>query len=536
MKPLHLVLLLAGGALLLALILWGPFRGKDAPPPGFGEPGFAQGVVFLDENGNGSRDDGEPGLEGVRVSDQRTVTATDGEGRWVLPAHEEAIYFVIKPRGFMTPVSENNLPRFYYVHKTTPRLPLAGPTVHPTGPLPESIDFPLVRRRESDRFEALFLGDPQPRNVREVNYLAHDVLEELLGTSAAFAVVLGDISFDNHETYTPYNRATGTVGIPFYNVLGNHDANYDGKDTYEHFDTWRTVYGPRYYSFDYGPVHFIVLADVVFPEQGTRYIAGLGEQQLEWIESDLAHVSPETLVVLSMHIPLRTAEHNEDFARLYELLRDFPYTLSFSAHSHVLMHGFLQEEHGWMGERPHHHINAGASCGRWWGGALDETDIPHATSSDGTPNGYFVVTFDGNGYATRYKAARKPADYQMEIQAPDEVVRSRLQDTPVLVNVFNGNDRSVVEMSVDDSGEWTPLKHAPQVDPLYARVTERESGQGASVSQHMWEGRLPSGIGVGGHLIRVRTVDMHGQEFTASRILRVREGKPSSGDAPGLQK
>ena len=34
---------------------------------------------------------------------------------------------------------------------------------------------------------------------------------------------------------------------------------------------------------------------------------------------------------------------------------------------------------------PHHHINAGATCGRWWGGDKDETNIPHATSSDDKP-------------------------------------------------------------------------------------------------------------------------------------------------------
>ena len=111
---------------------------------------------------------------------------------------------------------------------------------------------------------------PSPGDVEEVNYFAHDVLEELVGTDAAFSVVLGDISFDNKDTYLPYTEATGRIGIPFYNVPGNHDANYDGLDTYQHYDTWRTVFGPRYYSFDYGPVHFMILADVIFPEQGTR--------------------------------------------------------------------------------------------------------------------------------------------------------------------------------------------------------------------------------------------------------------------------
>ncbi len=342
-----------------------------------------------------------------------------------------------------------------------------------------------------------------------------------MGTSAAFAVTLGDIAFDDLELYPYYIRSTGTVGIPFYNTHGNHDANYDGLDTYQHFDTWRSFFGPRYHSFDYGPVHFVILSNVLFPEQGDRYFTGLGEEQLAWLREDLSYVPEDQLVVLAMHIPLAPAEQNPDYARLYELLQDRTYTLSFSAHSHVVSQGFLTAEHGWMGATPHHHINAGATCGRWWGGARDETDIPHATSADGTPNGYFVVSFDGNQYSTRYKAARRPADHQMQIEAPDEVARSELPATPVLVNIFNGNERSVVEMSVGETGAWVPLEFSPQVDPLYARVTERESGQRASVSYHMWEGRLPADLPPGGHLIRVRTVDMYGQEFNDSRVIMV---------------
>jgi len=527
MKPTHGLLALYVGVAVLGIVLWSPiFRGDEAEPAfdqdSPRELGTARGVVFNDRNENGRRDDGEPGIAGVGVSDQRSVVVTDRDGLWTLPEHDEAVYFVIKPEGYGTPLSAENLPQFYYIHRDLEPLNLEGPVVPRTGPLPESIDFPLVRQDESTRFEAIIMGDPQPRDVQEVNYLAHDVLEELVGTSAAFAVSLGDISFDDKELYPHVNRANGTVGIPFYNTLGNHDANYDGLDTHQHYETWRTIYGPRYYSFDYGPVHFVILADVLFPEQGTSYITGLGQRQLDWIESDLSHVPSDKLIVLAMHIPLTPAERTPDFGQLYELLQDRPNTVSFSAHSHVVSQGFLLGEHGWMGATPHHHINAGATCGRWWEGARDETDIPHATSSDGTPNGYFVVTFDGNQYSVRFKAARRPSDYQMQIQAPDEVERGQLAETPVLVNVFNGNERSSVEMAVGDSGDWVEMVLTPQVDPLYARVTERESGQRSSVSNHMWEGVLPSDLPPGGHLIRVRTTDMYGEEYEASRILRVR--------------
>ena len=34
-----------------------------------------------------------------------------------LEVSDDTILFVIKPRGFMTPVDENRLPKFYYIHK-----------------------------------------------------------------------------------------------------------------------------------------------------------------------------------------------------------------------------------------------------------------------------------------------------------------------------------------------------------------------------------------------------------------------------------
>ncbi len=530
MKPIYAILAAITAIAILAVATWSLHSGggdQPAPiPADAGRADSARGFVFEDVNGNGIRDGGEPGIPDVGVSDQRLVTKTDAEGRWILPGSAKAVYFVIKPRGYKTPISEDNIPRFYYLHNNTEPLNLTGPTIPTTGHLPESIDFPLLLQAEPDRFDAIFMGDPQPSNHEEVTYLAHDVLEELVGTTAAFAVTLGDIASDRLDLYDHINQATGAVGIPFFNTPGNHDANYDGLDTYDHYETWRTVFGPRYYSFDYGPVHFVILSNVLFPEKGDDYITGLGQDQLEWLEADLSHVPEDRLVVLSMHVPPRGADRVPDLGRLNELLLDRPHTLSFSAHSHNISQGYLDESIGWSAINPHFHINAGATCGRWWEGARDETDIPHATSSDGSPNGYFIVSFNGNDYSARFKAARRPADYQMQIHTPDQVEQLHLTDTPVLVNVFGGSQGSTVEMTVDEGGEWTPLNFVPQVDPLYARVTERESGQRASTSFHIWEGRLPGGLSPGGHVIHIRTTDIFGQEFTGSRIFRILEDIP----------
>ena len=67
----------------------------------------ATGIVYHDLNGNGTLDEGEPGLPGVSVSNQREIVETDEAGRWVLPVDDDTIFFVIKPRDWMTPVNKD---------------------------------------------------------------------------------------------------------------------------------------------------------------------------------------------------------------------------------------------------------------------------------------------------------------------------------------------------------------------------------------------------------------------------------------------
>lgn len=119
----------------------------------------ATGTVFLDTNGNQVKDNDEKGLPGVRVSNGQDIVQTDANGQYVLTVTDDTILFVIKPRGFMTPINENRLPKFYYIHKphgSPEGLKYAG--IAPTGPLPASIDFPLTEQSEADTFKVLVFG------------------------------------------------------------------------------------------------------------------------------------------------------------------------------------------------------------------------------------------------------------------------------------------------------------------------------------------------------------------------------------------
>lgn len=488
----------------------------------------AQGRVYHDENRNEQFDPGELGLAGIRVSNGRDIVATDQGGQWSMDVRPDDIIFVIKPSGWMTPVTEDQIPRFYYIHKPQGSPTSQFPGVAPTGPLPASVDFPLYRQPEPDRFQVLFFGDPQPRNQTEIDYIAHDVVEELVGSNARFGVTLGDILFDDLALFDSLNATVALIGVPWYNVIGNHDLNMDSPNDRYSDETFHRIYGPNYYAFDYGKVHFIVLDNVEWLGAGKSYRGGLDADQLRFVANDLKSVPDHQLVVLSMHIPLGGIGNRRE---LYRLIEDRPYTLSLSGHTHWQAHQFIGEEDGWMGEKPHHHIVNVTVSGSWWKGLPDEVGIPHTTMRDGAPNGYSILSFDGHEATFDFKAARQPASYQLNIHAPESVSRAALSESFLWVNVFGGSEKSQVRFRVAGSLSWREMAMVAAPDPTYVLVREREMKMMPSRpelnapidSAHLWRTELPVDLPIGTHRIEVSTVDMYGREFRASRVLRVVE-------------
>ncbi|QXD25681.1 calcineurin-like phosphoesterase C-terminal domain-containing protein [Opitutia bacterium ISCC 51] len=440
-------------------------------------------------------------------------------------------FLVIKPSGWATPLDDNDLPQFYYIHK-----PGGSPThfkyhgVDPTGPLPSSIEFPFHRQSEPDHFRTIFFGDPQPRNQDQVDYVAHDVIAELIGTDAKFGVTLGDIMFDRLELFDSSNTNIALIGIPWYNVIGNHDINMEAKVDSDSDETFMRYFGPSYYSFDYGPVHFIVLDDVEWGHRegsNRKYHGGLEPEQIEFVKNDLELVPEERLVVLMMHIPLGEIGNR---AELYRLIEHRPHTLSLSGHTHWQAYQYIGKDDGWMGDEPHHRIVTVTVSGSWWKGAKDEQGIPHTTMRDGAPNGYAIVTFDGAGHTFGFKAARQPVSYQLSVYAPDEVASEALSQTEVYVNVFNGSEKSVVRMKTGNRADWITLRKVDEFDPQYVAIRNREMDKNPDdkralpcpvPSAHLWKGALPGGLESGSHLNQVEASDAYGRVHKGQWLVRV---------------
>jgi len=101
---------------LLFLILFTAGANSRGGPDEW-ESKVVKGIVFHDKTGNGHYVAGEDEpLEGVAVSNGRETVITDKEGSYQLPLRDNSFIFVIKPRNWMVPVDEHQLPRFYFIH------------------------------------------------------------------------------------------------------------------------------------------------------------------------------------------------------------------------------------------------------------------------------------------------------------------------------------------------------------------------------------------------------------------------------------
>ncbi len=493
-------------------------------------PLMARGVVFHDVNGDQRLDNGDRRLAGMRLSNGRDIAMTGDQGQYEIPLDDDSILFLVKPRGYRTRLAANNLPLFYYIHKPAGSPRLQFPGVAPTGPLPASIDFPLYSRDEPETFQVILFGDTQSRDATEIGYMNRTTIHELIGSSAAFGVTLGDILFDDLSLYDYHNQSVAMIGVPWHNVLGNHDLNLDTVERRFANETFEGNFGPSYYSFDHGPVHFLVLDNIDWHlppgEARPRYKGAFGDRQLEFVRNDLAKIPDDQFVVLFMHIPLPNCE---DARALYRLIEKRPLCFSVSAHRHIHEHRFLGEADGWMGETPHHHVVNVTVCGSWWSGRKNADGIPHGMMADGAPRGYSIVTFDEGNYKLDFKASGMPADEQIRIMTPDEITSGNSSSAVIFVNVFNGSSRSTVRYRVDGSETWLEMAPLESVDPEYlARYwgeqmivpSIKPKLSRPAVSAHLWSSLLPD-LSPGVHLLEVRTTDMHGREFGGHRLIRV---------------
>lgn len=502
---------------------------------------LSKGIVFQDNNKNGKKEQKENGIAGVSVSNGIEVVVTDGKGRYELPAGNDQIIFVVKPSGYQVPLNEQNQPQYYYIHK-----PLGSPSDFkykgsgPTGKLPKSVDFALIPQDEPETFTALIFGDPQAYTEEEVGFFAKGVVAEVEGIkNIGFGLSLGDLVGDDLILHNPYIKAVSKIGVPWYNLMGNHDMNYDATSDSLSDETFEANFGPANYAFNYGNAHFIILDDILYPDprDNKGYWGGFRKDQLDFVENNLKQVDKNKLIVLAFHIPLQSEKQNgsfrmDDRQRLFDLLKDFPNTLSLSAHTHIQRQNFYGKEAGWHQEKPHHEYNAGTTSGDWYSGEYNEQGVPASTMRDGTPKGYAFLTIKGNQYEIVYKVAGKSKDYQIEIFNPNVVAKDRNTRAGIFANFFMGRKGDKVTYRINDD-PWKEMTYLEEPDPsfiidLFKWDTTNELMPGrrpsnAINSTHLWRANMPTKLPVGKHRIEVKAEGSFGHTYTQESFFKVEE-------------
>lgn len=445
--------------------------------------------------------DGSNPLEGVVVSDGVTVTATDAQGIYQIRTRQNAKFvFVSVPADCEIP-TQNGHPVLYK------EIRLKNNDV-------VQRDFTLTRTGKKSKFTLLALADVQIGNSTDLNFLQADVLPEIVkwvGEELAqpvYGISLGDLVWDNMPYHAVYKEEMRKLGVPIFQVIGNHDHDQAVKDDAGAAHSFEASFGPAYYSCNIGDCHLVVLDDVLYTGS-KNYTGALTEEQLAWLEQDLRYVPKDKLILLGVHIP--TSRRNRPTTtitgsrELYALLEGYDVRI-LSGHSHNNYTTTISER---IEEN-----SIGAVMGAYWSGDL---------CNDGSPRGFAVYEIEGSTIRNRYyKGASHPRDYQMYLYGEGRAVSDRYRDG-LLFNIFCWHTNWTVEVR-EDAAAWTTLDPGSNLryemdrrayDFLYGsdKPAYRPSAEPEEKMDHMFYYKPASATW---SEVTVRATDPYGNVYTES--------------------
>ncbi|SOE23744.1 3',5'-cyclic AMP phosphodiesterase CpdA [Spirosomataceae bacterium TFI 002] len=524
--------------------------------PLYAQENLAKGTVFLDANANNLFDKGEKGIAGVKVSNGVEVVKTNTAGKYEIELLPESILFISKPAKYDIPLNDVQLPQFYYSHYpngTPGKAHWKWSVFGPTGPLPEAINFPLLEGTLINEFKAMGFADPQTATNEELDMMRKDVIDELFGNpyGAQFGLVAGDLVNDNLALYERHNRLMSQIGIPIWNVPGNHDLNLESPDYKHSTQTYKSIFGPDYYSFDYGQVHFLALNNVGYKGKGKGYEGHLDANQMKWIENDLRDVSPDKLIMVITHIPLLTyadertfpgKTNTVNFNELLRILGRFKNVYTIAGHDTSNSWKVeINHTHGWHGYPFIAHTLAEVRGSGWQSGPRDNRGVRPATMADGNPNGYYVFYFEGNSVKPKFiPAGGNPEDrlrimLDPQLNHPDSSAQThplgldrgfQVDDMFIVVDFFDGGERDKVTLSLDGQSPVN-MEYKERTDPYYERQYKKYKGTedrfpSPVISSHIWQFPLPK-LAAGIHVARIKAVDEFGFENEKTFTFEVME-------------
>lgn len=440
------------------------------------------------------------GVADVVVSDGIEVTTTNAEGVYYLPSKKKNKYVFISVPGNYEVKNNNNLPVFFQR--------LAG------GMSVEQKDFSLIKTNNK-KHVVLAMADwhlAGRGNTGDVAQFVNNVLPDINATIKeyeaqgikVYGLTLGDLSWDtywygNNFKLPEYLEQMYKINSTVFNVIGNHDNDPYASNDWDAALPFKELVAPNYYSFNLGDIHYIVLDNINYINNGgspgvagdRSYKGVVVHDQMEWLKKDLSTIKDKsTPIVIGMHIPLynrplidekgnqTNSMRLDNGNELIASLSDFSNVRILSGHSHK---NNTSEPSPTLMEH-----NTAAICATWWWTGKPGYSDNHICT-DGTPGGYGVWMMDGKDIEWYYKSVGYEKDYQFRSYDLNEVHITAEKFAPkaseermskyaggyseksisneVLINAW-GYDTQW-EINVTENGNPLEVKRVDVMDPLH---------------------------------------------------------------------
>ncbi len=211
---------------------------------------------------------GEP-LAGIPVSDGRNTVFTDENGTFTLEGWERAHTINV---GVLTTRQSD---WFIYIEDRI-----------------TSYDFSIEPVAAKADFSFLHISDTEINNMNFTDR-ALFLRDSVKKHAPAFFLHTGDICYMDGLNRHILLMNTETMGCPVRYCIGNHDLvdGAYGEEVYER------IYGPTFYSFDYGNYHFASISMC----RGDKPSGYKPEDQWIWLQNDLALMDPSKKLIMFGH-------------------------------------------------------------------------------------------------------------------------------------------------------------------------------------------------------------------------------------------
>lgn len=223
---------------------------------------------FSQYRGKVSEVNTKKGIQGVVVSDGVSSVKTDAKGDYELPANDSVKFVTV-----VTPSGYTYTDSFYKR-------------------IGETNDFNFaVRKVANEPLRFIHISDTETYVYKS---WLDDMKSFIKNEPTSFVVLSGDICYEKGLKFHVNTFTTEELGCRAVPTLGNHDLvgeNYSGEKLFEE------MFGPVWYSFDVGGVHFVVTPMA----GGDRWPGYTQDKFIKWFKGDLDQVSKDTPIVVFNH-------------------------------------------------------------------------------------------------------------------------------------------------------------------------------------------------------------------------------------------